>query len=74
MTPAGIERATFKFVAQHLNHCATAVPCIGVYFCYLVKTKCVCDIPASHYGTLIFIDIQLGDVFILMCCEIYEEF
>ena len=26
MTPAGIEPATFWFVAQHLNHCATAVP------------------------------------------------
>ena len=25
MTPAGIETATFRFVAQHLNHCATAV-------------------------------------------------
>ena len=26
MTPAGIEPSTFRFVAQHLNHCATAVP------------------------------------------------
>ena len=26
VTPAGIETATFRFVAQHLNHCATAVP------------------------------------------------
>ena len=26
MTPDGIEPATFRFVAQHLNHCATAVP------------------------------------------------
>ena len=25
MTPAGIEPATFQFVAQRLNHCATAV-------------------------------------------------
>ena len=24
LTPAGIEPATFLFVAQHLNHCATA--------------------------------------------------
>jgi len=31
MTPSGIEPATFRFVAQHLNHCATAVPaaCTG---------------------------------------------
>jgi len=26
LTPAGVEPATFRFVAQHLNHCATAVP------------------------------------------------
>jgi len=39
LTPAGIEPATFRFVAQHLNHCATAVPIvlymvgnINVYF------------------------------------------
>ena len=25
LTPAGIEPATFRFVAQRLNHCATAV-------------------------------------------------
>jgi sterol desaturase/sphingolipid hydroxylase (fatty acid hydroxylase superfamily) len=26
LTLAGIEPATFRFVAQHINHCATAVP------------------------------------------------
>jgi len=26
VTPAGIEPATFRFVAQHLNRCATAAP------------------------------------------------
>ena len=26
MTPSGIEPATFRFVAQRLDHCATAVP------------------------------------------------
>ena len=26
MTPTGIEPATFQFVAQNLNRCATAVP------------------------------------------------
>jgi len=26
LTPAGIKPATYRFVAQHLNHCATVVP------------------------------------------------
>ena len=28
MTASGIEPATFQFVAQHLNHCATAVKAV----------------------------------------------
>ena len=35
LTPAGIEPATFRFVAQHINHCATAVP-IYIYI-YIYK-------------------------------------
>ena len=31
LTPAWIEQATFRFVAHHLNHCATAVPLEGLY-------------------------------------------
>ena len=30
LTPAGVEPATFLLIAQHLNHCATAVP-LGQY-------------------------------------------
>ena len=26
LAPAGIEPATYRFIAQHLNHCVTAVP------------------------------------------------
>jgi len=43
MTPAGIEPATLRFVAQHLNHCATAVViyvcvCVCVYiYIYIYK-------------------------------------
>ena len=29
MTPAVIEPATFRFVEQHLNHCATTVPIVN---------------------------------------------
>ena len=31
MTPAENEPVTFRFVTQELNHCATAVPLLGVY-------------------------------------------
>jgi len=33
VTPSGIELGTFQFVAQHLNHCATAVPQIMNVLC-----------------------------------------
>ena len=40
MTPAGIELVTFRFVAQHLNHCATAVPntnkCTIIFTCSFI--------------------------------------
>ena len=29
MTPSGIEPVTFRFVAQHLNHCATTMKAIS---------------------------------------------
>jgi len=32
MTPSGIELATFRFVALHLNHGATAVPYKSGYY------------------------------------------
>ena len=43
MTPAGIEPATFRFVAQRLNHCATAVPIFSllpITKSQLVHKKC----------------------------------
>ena len=36
MTPAGIEPATFRFVAQHLNHRATAIPVLLHSSVYLI--------------------------------------
>jgi len=45
MSPFGIEPATFRFVAQHLNHCATAAPRIplGTRFSAPVQTD-----PGAH--------------------------
>jgi len=39
MTPYGIEPATFRFVTQHLNHCATAVPNRNEYQEYFLGCK-----------------------------------
>jgi hypothetical protein len=41
MTPAGIETATFRFVAQHLNHCATPVP-HAVRSCQTSQIQYIC--------------------------------
>jgi len=41
MTPSGIEPATFRFVAQHPNHCATAVPSY-IYYIHIYVCVCVC--------------------------------
>jgi len=37
MTPDGIKPATFRFVAQHLNHCATAVPFIIIIIIIIIN-------------------------------------
>ena len=41
MTPFGIEPATFRFVAQHLNHCATAVPLIVILIIDVDRVRAV---------------------------------
>jgi hypothetical protein len=43
MTPSGIERATFRFVAQYLNHCATAVPIQIIWPTEIVLTKTIAN-------------------------------
>ena len=44
MTPSRIEPATFRFVAQHLNHCATAVPNLNsvpkLFMCLYMLINC----------------------------------
>jgi len=48
LTLAGIEPATFLFVAQHLNHCATAVPKLITDQYSGMKRRC-CVVIASEY-------------------------
>jgi len=52
MTPAGIEPATFGIVAEHLNHCASAVP-----LSFTVKVKIA-------YDELLFETKQVVSVYI----------
>ena len=59
LTSAGIEPETFRFVPQHLNHCATAVP-YHIIYKNEMKEKMIIDeknegIPRSR----IFVDMLL---------------
>jgi len=45
LTPAGIEPATFGIVAQHLNHCATAVPFL-ILLSWLICYEALCLVPS----------------------------
>jgi len=50
MTPAGIEPATFRFVAEHLNHSATAVPSTESVLCKNApKCKTVAQIQTTYH-------------------------
>ena len=49
MTPAGIEPATFRFVAQHLNHCATAV-IVARILRRMIKKKIKDVMGEIHFG------------------------
>ena len=44
VTPAGIEPATFRFVAQYLNQCATAVPLLDMINLIIIGEQ-------FHHGT-----------------------
>jgi len=48
LTLAGIEPAFFRFVAQHLNHCATAVPPVKSYNIKIVAEIENCAILDSY--------------------------
>ena len=47
LTPAGIEPTTFRFVAQHLNHCATAVPNLNIW----INETNTLALPVLLYGS-----------------------
>jgi len=53
MTPAGIEPATFRFVAQNLNHCATAVPYSIMSLAYLKEKGAIFFEAGTEFSKLI---------------------
>ena len=63
LTPAGIETATFRFVAQHFNYCATAVPNITKYHAQntnkLQSNTFLIEINALHFINIKGFDFPL---------------
>ena len=61
MTPAGIKPAAFRFVAQHLNHCATTVP-ISPRSVQNLKGNC-------RYYTISLTPLKYISYHTASCCE-----
>ena len=57
MTLAGIKPATFRFVAQHLNHCATAVP--NMYLNHALFSKFSVLYPRISSKHLSYFDVSI---------------
>jgi len=53
LTQAGIEPATFRFVAQNLNHCVTAVPIYIYIYIYICVCVCVCVCCSERFMRII---------------------
>ena len=60
LTLAGIEPATFRFVAQHLNHCATAVRPLGTLTEIFVIYMSISYYFLPVFGARLYRDINFG--------------
>jgi len=70
LTPAGIEPATFRFEAQHLNHCATAVPRYIMLRCFISHYPKSCSCKASYHSTIRKLTFEQDGV---KCIEINQR-
>jgi len=62
LTPAGIEQATYRFVAQHLNHCATAVPNMYIYIYKLQMSEISLFLPVTFFLLPCLHGVYLTDI------------
>ena len=65
MTPAGIEQATFRFVPQHLSHCATAVPIQIIYYQSINLATCFGSLSHYQVNSQTILKVQSVDVHIV---------
>ena len=73
LTQAGIEPATFRFVAQHLSHCATAVPRLtGVKNGILARCLFVCVRACARWRGLCA-EQRLMPHFSIRCVYLFER-
>ena len=80
MTTSGIEPATFRFVAQHLNHFDTAVPLSHLCTCIITTDKGWRPI-CSHIYICIYKNVmrialtrQFKCCAVYICCYSFTEF
>jgi len=75
MTPSRIEPATFRFVAQHLNHCTTVVPKISCLFisilCSFILT-CISDSHPQIFRRTIVLVQHLASSLCLGDCSVHR--
>jgi hypothetical protein len=72
MTCSGIEPATFWFVAQYLNHCATAVPYTVPYQAASTISVAACCIAVSAESPELVIVITAQKWVLSYPQELYE--
>jgi len=70
VTPAGIEPATFRFVAQHLNHCV--LPLVGLCHTIVLQCKVQKKIRFYEIRNIFWLDDEVLQAKVESCCTELE--
>jgi len=62
MKPSGIEPVTFRFVAQHLNHCATVVPTFKCRLTLSIIYVYLRSLNYNHHKSHIYLPVHCAKV------------